>query len=100
MESSQDKQDELLKYNEFQSDKIKEKYDDLAEKYDETLVDVVGYPDPEQVAQTISEYLKLPKDIKVIDLGCGTGLVGQELKKLGYCNVCGTDASPGMLAKA
>ena len=33
-------------------------------------------------------------------MGCGTGLVGQELKKLGYGKVVGIDASKGMLDTA
>ena len=35
--------------------------------------------------------------VKVMDLGCGTGLVGQYLYEKGYTNVDGIDASQGML---
>ena len=40
------------------------------------------------------------KDIKIIDLGAGTGLAGVELKKHGFTNIDGLDVSPEMLKKA
>ena len=33
-------------------------------------------------------------------MGCGTGLVGQALKELGYTSIVGVDASSGMLETA
>lgn len=36
----------------------------------------------------------------VLDMGCGTGLVGQYLVERGFKNVVGVDASAGMLEKA
>ena len=42
-----------------------------------------------------------PKDeIKIIDVGAGTGLVGVELQKLGYTNLHALDVSQGMLNEA
>lgn len=42
-----------------------------------------------------------PKDqIKIIDAGAGTGLIGVELKKLGYTNLCALDISADMLNQA
>ena len=42
-----------------------------------------------------------PKDqIKIIDVGAGTGLIGVELKKLGYTNLCALDISAEMLEEA
>jgi SAM-dependent methyltransferase len=35
-----------------------------------------------------------------MDFGCGTGLVGQNLKEAGFQNICGIDISPKMLEKA
>lgn len=38
--------------------------------------------------------------VKVIDFGCGTGLVGQELAKVGFKDITGIDISTEMLALA
>ena len=39
----------------------------------------------------------LNKNSKILDAGCGTGLVGIELKKYGYLNIEGVDFSQSML---
>ncbi|KAK2672918.1 hypothetical protein RAB80_010461 [Fusarium oxysporum f. sp. vasinfectum] len=42
----------------------------------------------------------LPNSPKILDAGCGTGLVGEALTKLGASNLHGIDLSPGMLEVA
>jgi predicted TPR repeat methyltransferase len=37
---------------------------------------------------------------RILDAGCGSGLMGQLLDQVGYCNIDGLDASEGMLAAA
>ena len=44
--------------------------------------------------------LELPTSATVLDMGCGTGLVGEFLKEMGYSQIVGVDASPEMLLKA
>ena len=39
-------------------------------------------------------------DVGILDLGCGTGLVGEELHKRGYKNIDGVDLTPEMLEHA
>ena len=39
----------------------------------------------------------LKKNSRILDAGCGTGLVGIELKKYGYSNIEGVDFSQSML---
>ena len=41
-----------------------------------------------------------PLGAKILDAGAGTGLVGLELQRLGYTDICAMDISPGMLAQA
>jgi 2-polyprenyl-3-methyl-5-hydroxy-6-metoxy-1,4-benzoquinol methylase len=36
-------------------------------------------------------------DARILDVGCGTGNMGQALKQMGYNNLEGLDPSPGML---
>ncbi|XP_027045502.1 methyltransferase-like protein 27 [Pocillopora damicornis] len=43
---------------------------------------------------------KAKDQIKIIDAGAGTGLIGVELKKLGYTNLCALDISAEMLKEA
>lgn len=38
-----------------------------------------------------------PADVKIVDFGCGTGLVGQYLKQHGFTSITGIDVSSGML---
>ena len=40
------------------------------------------------------------KDAQILDMGCGTGLVGVELHKLGYRNIDGLDLSQKCLGVA
>ena len=57
----------------------------------------LGYVAPKLAAEQLSDKLHergLSKNAHIIDLGCGTGLVGEHLHKLGYKNVDGVDISP------
>ena len=52
-------------------------------------------------ARELAKYLKeinCPKDTRILDVGAGTGAVGQLLKEhSGYTNIVAMDISPGML---
>ena len=58
------------------------------------------------LAQSLDKAIKQvfpdkPKhEIKIVDAGAGTGLIGIELQKLGYTDVCALDISQGMLNEA
>ena len=41
--------------------------------------------------------LGLDKSVEVLDVACGTGVVGEEIKAAGYINVDGLDPSQGYL---
>mmetsp|Transcript_24697 Transcript_24697/g.21864 ORF Transcript_24697/g.21864 Transcript_24697/m.21864 type:complete len:126 (+) Transcript_24697:168-545(+) len=70
----------------------------MAKNYEKDIT-TAGWPDPEVVAKSL-DMLDLGKEIKILDFGCGTGLLGYNLKALGYKNVTGLDASDEMLKKA
>ena len=64
-------------------------------KYDQDMVDW-DYTGPKETVATFKKYTS-NKEIKIYDAGCGTGLVGVELKKYGYNNFYGVDLSQKLL---
>ena len=71
-------------------------YDEWANDYDNDLINEYGYIAPKLTADKFKA-LVLKKNLKIIDVGCGTGLVGQALYENGYKNIDGYDISPEML---
>ncbi len=73
-------------------------YDEWGEndKYNKDMVDW-NYTGPKE---TVSAFLKYEKnkDALIFDAGCGTGLVGLELKKFGFKNFHGADLSKKLLS--
>lgn len=65
-----------------------------------------GFNDPYELAKNTIEKLGQPgqplasTEARLLDFGCGTGLMGIELKKVGYNNIYGLDGSAQMLAIA
>ena len=64
-------------------------------KYDQDMIDW-DYTGPKETVETFKKYAN-NKEIKIYDAGCGTGLVGVELKKCGYTNFDGVDLSQKLL---
>ena len=64
-------------------------------KYDKDKV-AWNYTGPKETANVFKKYAQ-NKNIKIFDAGCGTGLVGIELKKFGYHNFDGADLSQKLL---
>ena len=67
----------------------------LDNKYDQDMVDW-NYTGPKETAEVFNKHQK-GKDIDIYDAGCGTGLVGVELKKYGFTNFFGADLSQKLL---
>ena len=78
--------EELLKYYQNWTDK---------NKYNKDMVDW-NYTAPHETVSVLKKYA-FNKNCKILDAGCGTGLVGIELKKCGYSNIEGVDFSQNML---
>ena len=78
--------EELLKY-----------YQDWTKKnkYNQDMVDL-NYIAPKEAVSLLKKYTS-NNNGKILDAGCGTGLVGVELKKCGYSNIDGVDFSQDML---
>ena len=66
-------------------DKVLGIYKDWALLYDKDNDDLLGTVSQPNTVQIFHEYIKSSK-LKIIDVGCGTGLVGLELQKLGFSN--------------
>jgi len=75
-------------------------FDDYAENFNTSLVQKLDYKLPFQIQKLISK-LDIPKGKfeNVLDLGCGTGLSGKELRPISG-NLCGVDLSKKMIEKA
>ena len=75
---------------------VKEDYNTLASKYEEHLLDQKKYEAPELLVTSLSEFIK--EDHSILDLGCGTGLVGAHLAQLTkFKSLVGIDISENML---
>lgn len=74
-------------------------YDDWSATYDDELLNKYGYIAPRLAAEEFVQ--RVPdKTAAIIDMGCGTGLAGLELRRRGYMRIDGADISSGMLAQA
>jgi len=74
-------------------------YDDWSEKYDDDLVIVGNYNGYVKCAEAFIK-LGLDHQVCILDLAAGTGLLGAEIGRHGYCNIDGLDCSLGMLGQA
>ena len=73
-------------------------FDNFAGDFDRRLVQELGYRIPETLAARIKA-LEPRRDLRVLDLGCGTGLCGVQLAGC-FTQMTGVDLSAAMLEKA
>jgi predicted TPR repeat methyltransferase len=80
-------------------DYVEELFDTYATKFESFLVDKLEYKAPRIVAEMIIRDSKLDSLGSIIDLGCGTGLFGLEIKE--FCEYLeGVDLSEKMLVES
>ena len=77
---------------------VMRQYDEFAATYDETLLSQWGYAAPATAAELLARHL--PVQSTVLDAGCGTGLTGRELHRVGFNSVQGVDISTSSLGLA
>ena len=93
--SKKDVTDKVPIYKLKTTEDIMKHYDKWGDKYDKDMVEW-NYTGPQETVNIFKKHT-LSKDIKIFDAGCGTGLVGIELKKFGYTNIDGADLSKKLL---
>ena len=99
-ELTEEHKKEMEKHGAFSQDKIAEHYDELSSHYEEIYLRA-GWHDPLKCAELAKQCSgESAENSSVLDMGCGTGLVGQYLRERGFKTIVGVDASRGMLDKA
>lgn len=76
---------------------VRETFDAFAAGFEQRVVAELGYRVPGLLAEMVQPLLAAGP--QVLDLGCGTGLVGEALRATGAC-LTGVDLSPRMLEVA
>ncbi len=71
------------------------RFDVWARHYDADVAGLFGWQPPLEAAAASERYLA--KDARILDAGCGTGLVGEALAARGYRDVAAADLSQAML---
>jgi SAM-dependent methyltransferase len=74
-------------------------YRDWAADYDRDVFERAQVIGSARIADLLADHLT-DAGVRVVDLGCGTGAVGERLAARGVCHVTGLDLSPEMLAVA
>lgn len=78
---------------------VQQVFDDYADRFDDHLVGELRYQVPQQLVTWLTAQHPAGRLQRVLDLGCGTGLVGHHLQ--GRCeDLIGVDLSARMLDKA
>jgi len=75
---------------------LQDVYKEWASAYDHDNDNLLGTVSQPLSVQIFQEYMK-DKSVRIIDVGCGTGLVGVELENSGFTNFDGIDISQEMI---
>ena len=73
-------------------------YEAWAETYDQELSEN-NYAQPQRCATALADHVD-KRDMRILDIGCGTGLSGVALKNQGFSNIEGCDFSSLMIERA
>lgn len=81
---------------------VEKLFDVFASDFDNVLAEL-NYDSPKIIAENLYEFIdkKTPEKMQILDIGCGSGLCGFEIKKLfPKSQIIGVDISSQMLQKA
>jgi len=74
-------------------------FDRYADRFDQDLVGKLGYTAPDLLRSAVDRVMPGAAALRILDLGCGTGLAGLTFKPLAE-HLVGVDLSPRMVEKA
>jgi len=74
-------------------------YAEWAGSYDAEVFGALGFTGSDRIADLLAQHVD-DRSLPVLDLGCGTGRVGERLRRHGFTAVDGIDISNEMLAVA
>ncbi|HYF88855.1 tetratricopeptide repeat protein [Azospirillum sp.] len=74
-------------------------FDRYADRFDQDLVGKLGYAAPDLLRAAVDRVVPAATGLRILDLGCGTGLAGVTFKPLA-AHLAGVDLSPRMVEKA
>ena len=79
---------------------VRQLFDTSAATFDRELISKLGYDIPREMVGAVLEAAGVPQERwAVLDLGCGTGLVGEQIAP--YCRrLVGVDLAPNMIERA
>jgi ubiquinone/menaquinone biosynthesis C-methylase UbiE len=94
--------DELIRHGQFKKEDMEKHYDDVAEKYEDIYLRIGFYDHIKcrEMTESLFPDVQTRENLKICDMGCGTGLVGEEMYNKGFRNIIGIDLSQGMLTEA
>lgn len=78
---------------------VRDLFESYSAYYDEHMLEQLGYRVPELLCDALADDLHGPPDLRVLDLGCGTGLMGSRLRPQA-AQLTGVDLAQGMLNRA
>jgi len=78
---------------------IQQLYKKFSAFYENNMVETLSYEGPQHLGEVLSPILGERSDLRILDLGCGTGLSGMMLKRWAD-DLTGVDLSPEMVEKA
>ena len=88
-------------YNVLTPEDSRELYAQWASTYDKSFIQKTKYIYPANIARILSKHMPADRSFTVIDIGCGTGAVGEEIVKIRPLSVIdGVDISTEMIAIA
>lgn len=75
---------------------VKFEFDNFAKSFENVLIGSLNYKTPKLISEKLLPHLDSTRTYSILDLGCGTGLIGDELKNVSN-KLVGLDLSSEML---